>query len=71
VLGLESVQDAEGKIIQEAPLADMREFSAKSVGYCDRGDHQEDGHQHRNRVASASKTSAGNICDFLRLRPKR
>jgi hypothetical protein len=64
LLGLESVQDAAGKIIQ-APFASLGEFSAKSVGYCDRGDHQEDGHKHRNRVACAIKISAGNVGDFF------
>jgi hypothetical protein len=46
-------------------IASLSEFSAKSIGYCDRGDHQEDGHKHRNRVACAIKISRGNVGDFF------
>jgi hypothetical protein len=48
-------QDAEGNIIQEAPLPVWANFRQKSVGYCDWGDHQEDGHKHRNRVAGGDQ----------------
>jgi hypothetical protein len=65
VLGLESVQDGRRKYHPGGSVAGLGEFSAKSVGYCDCGDHQEDGHQHRNRVACAIKTSAGNVGDFF------
>jgi Initiator Replication protein len=37
VLGLESVKDPDGNVIQEAPLPVWR-FSAESIGYRDRGD---------------------------------
>ena len=50
-------------------VAGLGEFSAKSVGYCDRGDHQEDGHKHRNRVACAIKISAGHVGDFFDQNP--
>ena len=66
VLGLQSVKDAEGNIIQEAPLPIWANFSPEGVGRCDIGDQQEDGHQHRSRVAGAIKTSKGNdghFCD--------
>jgi hypothetical protein len=49
----------------EGSVASLGEFSAKSVEYCDHGDHQEDGHMHRNRVACAIKASAGNVGDFF------
>jgi hypothetical protein len=44
----------------------MSEPASEGAGYCNRGDHQEDGHKHSNRVAGAIKTSAGDfgdICD--------
>jgi hypothetical protein len=45
-------------------VAGLGEFSAKSIGYCDHGDHQEDGYKYCNRVTCAIKTSAGNVGDF-------
>ena len=43
--------------------AGLGEPASEGAGYCNRGDHQEDGHQHRNRIAGTIKTSAGNIGD--------
>ena len=63
-----------GNIIQEAPLAGLGEPAPEGAGYRDGGDHQEDGHKHRNhrnRLAGAIKTSAGNDGDCLRLRSNR
>jgi len=43
----------------------LGEFSPKGAGHCDRGDHQEDGLEDRNRVAGAIKTSTGRGGDFF------
>jgi hypothetical protein len=56
VLGLESVQDAEGKIIQEAPLPDWANFRQRALDIAIAEIIKKTGHQHRNRVASASKS---------------
>jgi hypothetical protein len=48
VLGLESVRDAEGNIIHQAPLSLWASFSPTGAGHCDSGDHQEDGLEDRN-----------------------
>ena len=41
------------------PASGLGELSPESIGYRDRGDNQEDGHKHRNRVTGTIKTSAG------------
>jgi hypothetical protein len=56
--------DAEGNVIQEAPPSSMGEFSPEGVGYCDRGDYQEDRLEDRNPVAGKMEASAGNFGDF-------
>jgi hypothetical protein len=41
----------------------LGEPASEGAGYCNRGDYQENGHKHSNRVAGAIKTSAGNRGD--------
>jgi hypothetical protein len=55
VLGLKSVKDAEGKIIQESPLSLWANFCQRSLDVAILGDQQEDGPEDRNRVAGAIK----------------
>jgi integrase/recombinase XerD len=43
VLGLESVKDAEGNVIQEAPLSFWANFRQRALDVCDFGDLQEKG----------------------------
>jgi hypothetical protein len=45
-------------------VASVGEPASEGAGYRNRGDHQENGHKHSNRVAGAIKTSAGNVGDF-------
>jgi hypothetical protein len=63
VLGLMSVKDAAGNVIQEAPLQLWANFR-QSLGYCYCGDQREDRLKHFTRIAGAFKTSAGNHVDF-------
>src|SRR5208282_155111 len=45
-------------------IASLGEPASEGAGYCNRGDHQENGHKHSNRVAGAIKTSARYDGDF-------
>jgi hypothetical protein len=65
VLGLESVKDEEGNVIQEPPLPVWANFRPAGVGCWDHGDHQEDGPEDRNRVAGTIKVPAGSLGDFF------
>jgi hypothetical protein len=49
VLGLQSVKEAEGNIIQEAPLPIWAKFRQRGIRCSDIGDEQEDGLEDRNR----------------------
>jgi hypothetical protein len=65
VLGLESVKDAEGNVIQEAPLSFWANFRQRALDVCDFGDLQEKGFEDLNRIVGEIKTSARDGCDFF------
>jgi hypothetical protein len=58
------VKDAEGSVIQEAPLPIWADFLQMALDFRDRGDHRKDGHKHPNGIAGTIKTSAGDDGDF-------
>ena len=64
VLGLESVKDAEGNVIQEAPLPIWANFRQRALDIAIL-DQQEDCYQHRSRTARTIKTSASDLGDFF------
>jgi hypothetical protein len=65
VLGLEPVKDAEGNVIQEAPLSFWANFRQRALDVCDFGDLQEKGFEDLNRIVGEIKTSARDGCDFF------
>jgi hypothetical protein len=65
VLGLESVKDAAGNIIQEAPLAVWANLRQRALDTAIAEINKKTDLKHRTRVARTIKTSAGNDVDFL------
>ena len=64
VLGLGSVKDAEGNVIQKAPLPIWANFRQRALGCRDFGNQQEDGLEDRNPVARKMEASARYGGDF-------
>jgi plasmid replication initiation protein len=65
VLGLESVQDAEGNIIQEAPLPVWANFRQRALDTAITEITKKTDISIAHRVTCAIKTSAGNVGDFF------
>jgi hypothetical protein len=64
VLGLESVKDAAGNIIQEAPLAVWANFRQRALDTVICRNQSEDGLECCNPITGTIKTSTGNVGDF-------
>jgi hypothetical protein len=63
VLGLESVKDADGKIIHEASLGIWANLRQRALDTAIAEINKEDGHKRYDPVVHAIKTSTGNFSD--------